>query len=195
MRLKVVVEEVIGNLARIEVKFLRYLKMVKPDWEQLYRSLEASGDEWVQSAFPDTNAMAWRTEAPRRGKYEISGSLELVPGKGNQLNLLLDRRTEGLDRGLVSIAFVAGYGVTVFEYLPETKGWVKLTSHEVAGFVSGESIEFEVKVSGNKLSLSMAGAPVFTLKISGRELEGPWGLGAQSGTTGVWRLKRAPGLN
>ncbi|MFH1231613.1 MAG: hypothetical protein V1709_08980 [Planctomycetota bacterium] len=41
--------------------FIDYLKSLKPEWRQEYRSLDTHGKEWIQIAFEDTNAVAFKT--------------------------------------------------------------------------------------------------------------------------------------
>ena len=188
------VADVAGEPSKLDRKFHKFVQGLKPDWDQVCRSLEVSGAEWVQSAFADTNAIAWRVEKPRKSKYTIRGSFEIVPGNGTQMNFLLDRREAGPKRGLVSLAFAAGTGLTLFEYLPDSKGWVNLAFAKMETLVVGKQIEFELKVSGDELRISVEGEQVLKVIVTDRDLGGPWGLGAQSGTTGIWKLEKAQGL-
>jgi len=193
-RVKDVVVDVAGDPLKLDRKFHKFVESLKPEWDQLYRSLRVSDDGWVQSAFTDTNAIAWRREKPRKSKYTVRGSVEILPGKRTQLNFLIDRREAGPKRGFISLAFAAETGLTLFEYLPDSKGWVNLAFAKVETIVAGQQIEFEIKVSGDELRVSVDGESAIRVIVTDRDMGGPWGLGAQSGTTGIWKLEKAPGL-
>jgi hypothetical protein len=84
-------------------EFAKYARLLKPRWEEVYRSLSASGETWIQSAFPSANAIAWRTDDVGVERYELSGEFEIVAGDTHQLNVLLGRT----DSGFVQVAFTA----------------------------------------------------------------------------------------
>ena len=98
------IERTLGSegLDTLDREFKDFLRTKSPQWDQEYRSLEPVGKDWIQIAFPDTNAVAWRTEPVGKSKYALTGELEILPGASRQLNLLLGRT----DQGFVSVAFV-----------------------------------------------------------------------------------------
>ena len=75
-RLHSFIEGAIGRdeLKKIDGAFEKYVRALKPQWDEVYRSLETSGPTWTQIAFPDTNAIAWRTQAVKK-EPEITVSL------------------------------------------------------------------------------------------------------------------------
>ena len=67
------------EINKMNQEFADYLKKLSPQWKEIYRSLETQGDEWVQIAFPKTNAIAWRTKPVGKDSYTISGKLKILP--------------------------------------------------------------------------------------------------------------------
>lgn len=153
-------------------------------WDEVYRALAPDpgrpGD-WLQIAYPNTNAIAWTTAAQDASRYAVTGSFEILPDDRRQLNLLLARS----DDGFVSVAFTGGWGVTVFHYDASDNRWNRLASAEAEAPV-GEPVAFAVRADGRSLSVELGGRPVLKAE-SPVPLTGAWGLGAQSGSAGYWR--------
>lgn len=153
-------------------------------WEQVYRSLAIPADPdapWTQVAFDNTNAIAWTTADQPLAEYRLSGAVTIFPGERTQMNLLLARS----DDGFVSIGLTAGFGVTVFRYESASNRWTRLASAEVPALRAGESVRFEVHAAGGVLSVLIDGHPTVEVE-SPVPLQGPWGVGAQSGSVGQW---------
>jgi hypothetical protein len=100
----------------------------------------------------------------------------------------------------VSVAFAVGEGVTVFAYDGDQRAadqWKKLVSAEAKQTTVGRSLPFRVecepKDGKTTVTVKIAGKVVTTATVE-RTLDGPWGLGAQSGTSGIWRGVRQVGL-
>ena len=110
------------------------------------------------------------------------------------MNLLLDRREDGELRGFVSLAFSVGNGLTVFEYLPDGAGWKNRGSVKLKGLKLDEALAFEVNVRGDELKVKVGGQLVLEETFDGRKLKGPWGIGTQTRTAGIWKIEKAPGL-
>ncbi|MEM9379021.1 MAG: hypothetical protein AAGB93_03650 [Planctomycetota bacterium] len=184
-----------SRLKALDKRFKKWLEAQEPAWQQVYRSLERREEDgeavWVQMAFDSVNAIAWRTEPAEKKRYAIRGELEIVPGPMQQMNLLLGRG----DRGFVSVAFVAGFGITVFDYVSENNAWNQLASVEVAGVRTGEPFAFEARVKGRALTIRIGDEDVVTIDDTKHDLRGPWGLGAQTRSVGAWRKLDAPGLD
>lgn len=183
-----------SRLKALDKRFKKWVEAEEPAWQQVYRSLERRDEDgetvWVQMAFDSVNAIAWRTEPADKKRYAIRGELEIVPGPMQQMNLLLGRG----DRGFVSVAFVAGFGVTVFDYVSEGSAWNQLASVESAAVRTGEPFAFEARVKGRALTIRIGGEDVVTIDDTKHDLRGPWGLGAQTSSVGAWRRLEAPGL-
>ncbi|MEM9803062.1 MAG: hypothetical protein AAGA20_22260, partial [Planctomycetota bacterium] len=179
----------------LDKRFGKWLGEREPAWQQVYRSLERRDEDgevvWLQAAFDTSNAIAWRTEPVDSKRFKVSGELEILPGQRQQMNLLLGRG----DRGFVSIALVGGFGVTVFDYVSASNDWNQLANVEVDGVQVGQPFSFEVEVKGSALTIRIDGEEVVEIDDAKHDLRGPWGLGAQSSSAGVWRKLRAPGLD
>ena len=170
------------KMSALEEEFRAYVAEFEPVWEEVHSSLEKRGDDWLQTAFPETNALAWHTSAMDRTEYVVRGSFEILPSGKQQLNLLLNRS----DAGFISIAFTANYGITVFDQRSEGNVWNAVAAAEVASLLPLTELAFEVRVAGKQLTVLLAGDEVIQVELP-RELLGPWGLGAQAGTSGFWR--------
>jgi hypothetical protein len=153
-------------------------------WEEVYRSLAIPADAhapWTQIAFERTNAIAWNTAEQPHTDYRLTGEVTILPGDRTQMNLLLARS----DDGFISIALNAGFGVTVFRFQREGARWTRLASAEVPALRAGEPVAFKARAAGGVLSIFIAGRQEIEIE-SPVALDGPWGLGAQSGSAGRW---------
>jgi len=54
--------------------------------------------------------------------------------------------------------------------------------------VVGEPFRFEVRVSRSKVRVKVEGESVASARPQELDLSGPWGLGAQSRSTGLWKI-------
>ena len=154
-------------------------------WDVVFGALDATDDMWTQIAFPTTNAIAWRAgDAAEHGKtYTLTGSVRVLPGEKQQMNLLLGRDD---DDGFVSIAFGPSFGVTVFRYRSEGNQWDRIGGGPVGGFETGRWANFRVEVEGRTVRITLARSKPIEVTVD-RELDGPWGVGAQAGAAGQWR--------
>jgi hypothetical protein len=59
-----------SDFETLDGAFAAYVRSLSPKWNEVYRSLETAGDDWTQIAFPDVNAIAWRTRPITRGGAE-----------------------------------------------------------------------------------------------------------------------------
>jgi hypothetical protein len=174
------------EMKAIDGKFKAYLHALTPQWEEVYRSLETAGKSWTQIAFPDKNAIAWRTELAGKDVYTLEGRFKILPGRQQQLNLLLGRNLEGF----VSIAFTAGDCVTIFHYHAKENRWERLGSTESDLLEHGRWIRFRAEVGGDRVRVTLDKTPTLSVSLNGRSMRGPWGLGAQRGSAGLWRKVR-----
>jgi hypothetical protein len=170
--------------AELEAGFKRYLNGLKPAWTEVFRSLETVGDDWLQVAFPGTNAVAWRRQAVGRTKYTFEARVRLRRNFGKQANILLDKR----DGGFISIAITAGFGVTVFAYDAKQNNWERRASTSIDGLDVEQDHAVRVEIDGARLEVRFDDNVVADVAFPERQggLTGPWGLGAQAGTAVRW---------
>ncbi|MGH7152141.1 MAG: hypothetical protein ACREIU_15655 [Planctomycetota bacterium] len=177
------------GLAALDGEFAAFLRSKSPDWDQGirgFRSLEPAGKDWIQIAFPETNAIAWRTSSSKGSEYTISGEVEIWPGATRQMNVLLAQAGDGY----VSVSMVADYGVTVFRYHSKEDRWEQLGDARASGLDTGKKTPFRVDVRGGRLEVFLGAKRALAVPLGSRETKGPWGLGAQAGSAGRWSAVR-----
>ncbi|MCK6460884.1 MAG: hypothetical protein L6Q95_13460, partial [Planctomycetes bacterium] len=163
--------------------FPGFARGLRPEWEEVYRSLSTAGTEWPQLAFPDKNAIAWRREPVAGGAFSAKGGLRILPGTARQMNFLFARGEEGF----YSLAFVADQGFVLFDYRSGTEEWVRLGAGNAPGLRLGVSTDFAVKGRGTKLDVTLDGKSwSFDLPRALPDRVA-WGLGAQAGSAGLWQ--------
>jgi hypothetical protein len=160
-----------------------FVASLAPEWEEVFRDLSPEPAQRVQIAFPDRNAIAWRTAPVGKKEYSISGVLTILDNARHQMNLLLDR----CDEGFVCVSISAHLGVTLFDYRSKEDRWNRL------GFVARKELavdrpmRVDLRVKGNRLTLLLDGESVLDEQIEGHTMQGPWGLGALAGSAGIWK--------
>ncbi|GJM26127.1 MAG: hypothetical protein DHS20C16_25420 [Phycisphaerae bacterium] len=184
-RLNAIIQKSLGpeRMKKLDSEYRAYLASLKPKWDEVFTSLETAGPEWTQIAFSDVNALAWNTAPNEKDSYVITGEFKILPGWKRQLNLLLRRNADGF----VSMAFVAGGSVTVFEYGSAKNTWDRLGSVRVESLAVDRWVPFEVKISKDTMQIKLDRKSVLSIPLDGKSMRGPWGLGAQSGSAGMWR--------
>lgn len=182
-RLQKRVLDATNGAADLDAAFRAWARALEPAWEEVYRSLDVSGDAWFQAAFPGANAIAWRTAAAPAEGYDLAGSFEILPGAGVQMNVLLDRTPEGL----VSVAMRSDGWVTVFEFDVASNRWTRRASFERESLRGLRGGAFSLRVRPGSLAVEIDDAPAVEVALPGRTMRGPWGLGTQAGTCGLWR--------
>jgi hypothetical protein len=176
-------EEAFGSaFSRLDADLVKYVQSLDPQWDEVYRSLETSGEEWVQIAFESKNAVAWRTEPIGGKKFTMTGELTLLPGATTQMNVLLGKS----DAGFVQVSFVAGVGITLFDY--RDRQWTVLARVGSEAIEVGEPPFFRIAYTDakHKLSIGIVDGPELELEVP-IDLSGPWGLGTLAGSAGIWR--------
>lgn len=175
--------------------FRKWVAALRPEWDQAFVSLEPAGEEWTQSSFDDASAVAFRTASAGPKPYAIEGSVTTLLDRNDQpqANLLLGRiaLSDGFER-FVSVALVPGSGATVYDYDSSRAAdsqWMRLARVAASDSAAGRPLAFAVKCTpkGNatELELKLAGKVVATCTVE-RVLDGPWGVGAQAGSSCVW---------
>jgi hypothetical protein len=111
-----------------------------------------------------------------------------------QANLLLGRiaLSDGHER-FVSVALVPGSSATVFDFdnsRAADSQWLRLAHVAADDSAAGRPFAFAVKctpkANQTEIELKLAGKVVATCTVE-RVLDGPWGVGAQAGSSCVWR--------
>ncbi len=185
-RAKKAFAEALGSsgMRRAERDWPKYLDGLKPQWSESRRSLETAGEDWLQVAFPKTNALAWQTKPVGKKAYSFRARVRFFRNYGKQANILLDRR----DGGFVSVALTLGFGVNVFSYDAKKDTWQSRASKELAGLDFDKVYDVRVDVDGARLKVHVGGQVVADVTFTERKggLTGPWGLGAQAGSAVRW---------
>ncbi len=153
-------------------------------WDEAIRSLAVAADDpqrWTQIAFPDANAIAWTTAAQPLENYTLRGRVRILPGDRQQMNILLARS----DSGFISVALTTGWGVTVFHYSSSDNRWTRLAAQEAA-IRTDEPVPFRIQAADGRVLVMIDGKQVIEA-ASPVPLAGAWGVGAQSGSAGVWQ--------
>ena len=168
--------------AALDEEWPAFVVALEPEWDEVFRSLSPDPRRRVQIAFPDTNALAWRTTPPGKETYGLTVTVTILDNSRHQMNLQLDRS----DLGFVCVAFSAGLGVTLFDYRSKDSKWNRLRFVARKGLVVGTPFKVDLRVKGSRLRLTIDGESILDEEITGRKMDGPWGLGALGGSAGIW---------
>lgn len=177
-----------GGIEDPDGSFKAWLYGFEPQWEQLNRSLQASGEIWSQSAFSTRNANCWNRQELGDGNWSISGSMKVFEAEKTQMNILLGRS----DDGYISVAITANWGVTVFyRHFSKDKdkqdNWERLENVEVKSNDVEKWIDFKVSKRKNRLMIKIGKQRPIRIDASEMDLSGEWGLGVQNKSAGLWR--------
>lgn len=176
-------ERALAAFGAQDTSFAKFVASRRPEWEEIYRSLAVTGNEWVQIAFPESNAIAWRVEPLKSKSFSARGALRILPGDSRQLNFLLART----DEGFYSVAFVADDGFSVFDYRSRSNEWVRIGGARAPALRLGVSTKFAVQAKDRELVVDVDGSSwKFALPRPFPDSV-VWGLGAQAGGAGIWR--------
>lgn len=182
-RLRDVAMETLGSAAAgVDAALRAHLLSLKPEWDQVIRSLDVDGEDWTQVAFPDRNAIAWRKQSLTNDNV-FRGTLSFLSTKPAQMNLLLGRS----DDGFYSIAFVQGFGYTLFRYHAKSNEWEKLASVEVDALKKRKAVKFRVDAFASKINVYVLDHMHSSTKLPEPLAKGEWGVGAQAGSAGRWK--------
>ncbi len=188
-------QDILGKkkLKSTDKSFRKYVKAFEPEWDEVFRALNCSGDRWLQGAF-DTNAIAWHrsasTKKKKKVRYSVSGELTILPGPNRQMNIFVGRS----DKGFFSVAFNADVGVTLFEFMSGDSNWQKRGFVKCADVRSNEPFRFSVHVAKDTVRVEVNGTEVVSGEVQTLQLTDTWALSAQSKSVGLWKIESAPGL-
>jgi hypothetical protein len=117
------------------------------------------------------------------------------------MNLLLGRTIDAKGKShFINVAFVPGERISIFDYdegSPDSSSWKTLAVGKSPDTASGQPISFRVECAPESdstvVTVRVAGTAIAHATI-GRSLDGPWGLGAQGGSSGIWKGVRCVNL-
>lgn len=181
-RLKTRVVAETAPTSDLDDSFRTWLEARRPAWREVYRALDTRGDTWTQAAFPSSDAITWRTAPVGGDAYDLGGGVEVLPGANVQMNVLLDHTPAGF----VSVALRTDGWLTVFDYDAKGSAWRRLGSTEHDALRTPGRVAFRIRVARGRLQVLLGGQEALDVDVSGRAMDGPWGLGAQAGTCGLW---------
>jgi hypothetical protein len=184
------------RLAELDRDLRQRVAGLKPQWEEMARSLDTVGRDWRQIAFGQTwvdgrNAMAWHVEPAPSPAFTISGRATILGNPGRQLNVLL--RFD--DDDFLQVSFVANKGVRLWKFERRKNAWADLGFAPSRAFPVGQSFMFVVSHRSGVVTVSVNEEVMTTLKLD-RPINGRWGLGAYQGSAGIWSdivVAAAPG--
>lgn len=163
-------------------QFAKFVSEKNADWNEVFRSLDTSSEDWVQIAFPAKNAVAWRNETLGDGPWTLSGRMRILPCEAKQLNVLCG----AAGGSFISVAYVAEYGVTVFHYRAGPKEWETIAKTRTRDVRLGDVVRFRLERQGPRLDVFLDGQHLIATDAPEDALNGNWGLGAQAGSAGIW---------
>lgn len=170
------------GFAQLNEAFCEYVRGLKPKWDESYPSLEVRPKEWLQIAYPDNNAVAWRAAPAESKSFSIQGELQVLPAQVQQMNILLARSADGF----VSVAFVGNGGVGIMLYDRKNKSWKTLASGKSKMLKTGKKTRFQVQVDGTRVNVFIRKRLVVKVELNGVDFSGPWGVGVQAESAGIW---------
>lgn len=164
--------------ASLDADFRAFVVGLAPQWEQEGRWLETAGEDWVQAAFDDSDAVAWRTPAVDGRAAEITGAVTILPDGADELRLLLGRGAAGH----LAVAFTAAGTVRVLEV---GDGATVVRAEQHAPNARAARTAFRIAAGAGRVQVEIEGRPALDAG-SALALPGAWGLSAIAGSTGIW---------
>ena len=175
------------NPDELDPAFKRYVRRLAPQWHEAGRSLAVRGDAWTQMAFADADAVAWVAKPAGAAAYRISGSLEFLPNRTQQMNLLLARDR----RGYIVVSFLAGSGVMVRRYRAADDQCEELGEQRAVSRAKelrlAHRFTFDIAVAPRSLRVTIDNKSCLAVDPGNANVSGPWGVGVKAGSAGVWR--------
>lgn len=186
-----------GYFKQADKAWRRALSEREPSWDEALRHLsplpadEFGEGAWLQLAFPDLNAVAFREERRELLPWSLLGRLEVLPGTSQQANLILAENAEGF----TSLAWVPGRGLTLYRYTRGSNQWSRIAFEAVRDLPAEAPLEFEIEARETGVAVTWSTPPGAAKSCSGAAffkvdrpdwLLGRWGLGAQAGSAVLW---------
>lgn len=191
---KAVLERLGGEagLVRLEREYAKFARAGRPEWFEAARSLDVSESEWVQVAFPDASAVAWRTMPAGEGDYSLAGTLEMLDNgcADARMSVLLARQP---GEGHLAVQIIAGRGVSVARFVEREQRWQVLAGAVHRSVKLGTPMAFEIRLKGRLLNVTIDGERAVAAHVGEIDVGGLWGVETGAGCAGSWRdvqLKR-----
>jgi len=167
------------DVETLNKEFVAHLESLRPGWVESTRSLETSGPEWDQIAFPGSTATSWR-QAPLPGSFVISLTATIHDAGRKQMNIRV-----GQPDSFTQFSITAGFGLNVFEYAD--KQWNTKLAKKIDGLKVGKQIDLSISHDDEKgkMEVTLDGETIFTGDI----VKAPkriMALGAQKGSAVTW---------
>lgn len=160
----------------------RYVRSMRPEWEEVSRSLQVADGDYCQMAFPDVDAFAWHTTGPTRPAYTIRGTIFFWGKEGGQAGVHLARDAQGY----LVVSFRPGAGVTISRFEEKSGAWTELARNTTFCPSTGVPCKFEIVVTVETLTVVVNSHRVVTAKVPGKRMSGPWGLAVQKDRSVRW---------
>ena len=161
----------------LERRLRKRLEKLAPAWEQVYRSLDTSRDQWLQTAFPELHAIAWRIPAVQREAFQLEGTL--TPLSSDMWMAVLVGRDE---RSHFAVRF---HERRLEVLLVEGDSSRELASAPIVPISRGVPLAFRVVVDGRALRIELDGLTHLEASLP-RDARGGWGLSVSKGSAGRW---------
>ena len=176
-------------------------------WDNPFRSRrETSGDTLTLFTEPPKGVI-WRYDGVEAARYDLGGQFEILPGPGQQVNVLLgcvrkggciNDSTDAPRPQAAKITFKAGAGVQVLAHrsgLGLSTQWTPLAA---GGTVrASERTPFHIARRPGRITVFLRGDSLLSAPFERSAHSERWGLGGENGTTGRWyevRVDTLPGM-
>jgi hypothetical protein len=174
-----------GGLQTLDSGFREFVREIDAPWDQRSPSLNPTESRWVQIAFPNREARAWRTAPLPPAGFRLAGAVEILTEAPSRATVFLGR-TQG---GWIEIAFDRGGELAIVEVDADESGARRATSLarvRVERLAGASPVEFEATIEANRARVRVGGSPVAEVSPRRGVLNGFWGVGVSPGTTAVW---------
>lgn len=162
-------------------EFAAYVLALIPRWHEATRSMNATGDVWVQTAFTNADAECWSSDAVSPS-WSVRGTLRISVDESQRLAVLFG----GVGREAYSVSLSSVGGVVVSRRGAGDRKWEEVRRAACRAIESNRDLAFEASIGGGALRLTIAGRTVIEQAVS-TDWSGTWGLGTNAGSTGVWK--------
>ena len=154
-------------------------------WNVAEPDLAGTADGWYQTSQMGRTARAFRREPVGLDRYRIEGEVLLFPTARQtcQMNVLFGLAEDG---SYFSLALTETNGAHVFYWSPEKETFLELEANLEVPIRALEPTRFVVEVKEGRLFAVVNGVSLPAVELGGRDLSGPWGLGAQRTGSGLW---------
>jgi hypothetical protein len=168
--------------ATLDKGFDQFIASLHPEWDEVEIALEPKGRRWMQIAFPDAPAAAWRVGRIEKPSFSIGGYLRILPGHDQAASLLLARST----RGHLAVRFTAGRDVELRAFHAADRRWESLARSPLDDLRLGKKIRFRVVVRKQLIRVVVNRKLALEHTAAGWDLQAPWGVAVSEGSAAEW---------